>query len=173
MSSILIENAIPLHLSVTNKQIRDFLHKTYDNNPIVRLIHKIDYHKAEFEQTYSGLLGAFDVIFNLNPSNAPMDAAGIANVKALLKNKGILIILIPVHTSTYNGLDDDLEILKKYNHKTISNLLSNGLDILQTRYLNLPPALDASLDFQIGLTAIVIARNKSDIKHAWLERYGS
>jgi hypothetical protein len=160
VSSLLIENGIALHLGETNSQIREGLHEKFDNNPTVRSIHKIDFHRADFEQVYTNILGAFNVVFNLNILNHPIDTQAVANAKLLLKKQGFLIILIPVVTSTFNDLSVDLKELKKYNRRNINSLLGDSFEILKTSYFNLPKIANSTTYSQAGLSVIVVAEKK-------------
>ena len=160
VSSLLIENGIALHLGETNGKIREILHEKFDNNPTVHSIHKIDFHRTNFEQAYTNLLGVFNVVFNLNIFNPPIDTLAVSNAKLLLKNKGFLIVLTPVLTSTYNDLSVDLKELKKYNRKDISSLLGEGFEIQKTSYFNLPKIENNTSYSQTGLSVIVVAQKE-------------
>jgi len=158
ISSLIIENEIPIHLSNTDSQIRNILHEKFDNNSTVRSIHNIDFHHPEFGQIYTKLAGAFEVIFHLNIFHHPIDAVSIRNANLLLKTRGSLIILLPVNYSTFNNLSIDMRDLKKYNQKYFADLFGSSYEIMRISIINLPKMTHGDTYSQSGLSAIVIAR---------------
>jgi hypothetical protein len=159
ISSFFLENGIAIHLSHSDRYNRDMLRTQFKGNPIVRAVHRIDVHRADFNIVYAELAGFFDTILVLNhmqPSTS--EFAFISNAKFLLRKGGNLILLAPVYTTLYNGLGQNWEDWKKYNTSSIRDLFHADFQILKTRYLNLPTGSEPTIFFRNGLSAIVIAR---------------
>lgn len=82
----------------------------------------------------------FDTIVCLNVlEHIGNDKKAIKNMYKLLKNNGNLILLVPAHDFAYGTLDAGLDHFRRYDKKTISELLKGaGFKLEKVRYLNFP-----------------------------------
>jgi 2-polyprenyl-3-methyl-5-hydroxy-6-metoxy-1,4-benzoquinol methylase len=100
---------------------------------------EIDLADPDFDVKYYFLLGKFDTIFSLNVvEHIENDVQAIANCKKLLKDKGVLIILVPAYQWLFCDLDRELEHFRRYTKKKIELLfVENKMKITKTFYFNL------------------------------------
>jgi len=138
ISSLFVENGIPIHLSDLESKYCEVLRGKFEGEPLVKGVKQIDLSHPDFENRYAKLLGQFGTVFALNVvEHIPNDKLGIANAKLLLKTRGRLIILVPAYTALYNDLDVHLDHFRRYNRESLKKLLSKDFEILNTQYFNL------------------------------------
>jgi SAM-dependent methyltransferase len=99
---------------------------------------KIDLVDPNFDLVYNHLFDKFDTIFALNVvEHIDDDKKAIANCKKLLKNKGVLIILVPAYQFLYNKFDFELQHYRRYNSKELKNIFKlNKFNNLTSQYFN-------------------------------------
>ncbi len=138
ISSLFVQNGIPITLSDLEPQYCQKLQYHFDRDPMVRGIHQVDLAHSDFGTKYSHLLKKFDTVFALNViEHIANDKLAIENAKQLLRKGGHLIVLVPAYTALYNGLDQGLEHWRRYNRKSIKELLSKDFEIMKTKYFNM------------------------------------
>lgn len=97
----------------------------------------IDIAHPDFERTYPELLGKFDSIFCLNVvEHIKDDNLAIKNMLKLLKNNGLLTVLVPAHQALYNGFDVTLEHFRRYNKKNLTALMTKHGRLVDVFYFN-------------------------------------
>jgi 2-polyprenyl-3-methyl-5-hydroxy-6-metoxy-1,4-benzoquinol methylase len=159
MSTLFVENGLSLRLSDADRKYCDMLLKKFQGNDMVHSVHKINFHRPDFKDLYTENAESFDTIVSLNvEGQIPIDSLVVANAKILLRNGGHLIMLSPAHTALYNGLGQDWNDWKKYNHTYVRGILGKGLKILKARYLNLPTTETSITYSYTGLSVLAIAR---------------
>ncbi len=153
-SEIFVEREIRIHLSESDRDCRKLLRERFKENPIMRAVHKIDFHQNSFEAAYSELTGVFDTVVFLNAvEKPPIDSMAVANASLLLRKGGHLIILAQAHTSLYQGLGNGWEEWKRYNREDLKSLLKSDYEVLMARYFNLPSTFS-----QKGLSVVAVGR---------------
>ncbi len=97
----------------------------------------IDIAEVDFEKKYSELVGTFDSIFCLNVvEHIENDDLAIKNMTLLLKPGGTLAVLVPAYQALFNGFDVTLEHFRRYNKKSLVQLLSKHGVVQQSFYFN-------------------------------------
>lgn len=97
----------------------------------------IDISDLDFRNKHSNLLGKFDSVFCLNVvEHIKDDNLSIDNMMQLLKVGGKLTVLVPAYHSLYNGLDITLNHYRRYNKKSILNLMSKHGALINVFYFN-------------------------------------
>lgn len=134
ISSFFIRDNKEIVLSDLRDNYCDILKRKF-KNPVL----KIDLAHPDFETVYASLVGTFDTVFALNVvEHIEDDTLAIANCKKLLKDGGVLIILVPAYQSLYNGFDVELEHFRRYTQKTLYALIKkNNFNIKKLFSFNL------------------------------------
>jgi len=98
----------------------------------------IDMVHNEFDHVYHKQINSFDTVFALNVlEHIEDDFSAINNCKKLLKENGVLIILVPSYELLYNKLDASLRHYRRYNKASLSKLFEdNGLTVKHSQYFN-------------------------------------
>lgn len=133
ISKFFIENKQEIVLSDLRDNYCDILKEKF-NNPVV----KIDLVHPNFDQEYADYLETFDSLFALNVvEHIEDDVLAIANCKKLLKNGGILIILVPAYQWLFCNFDTELEHFRRYTQKSLKKIITkNQFKINKTFYFN-------------------------------------
>jgi hypothetical protein len=159
ISVLFVQKGRRIHLSNSDRSIREELKVIYQGLEIVRNVHAINIHHPNFEQVYpSENARIFDTVLILNGMQDGLyDQKVICNGRHLLRERGRLILLMPVFTALYDTLEFNLEDFKKYDQSSIRKLLTDQMEILINTYFNLvqDPAYDRS-----GQSVLVIAQKK-------------
>ncbi len=97
----------------------------------------LDIAHPEFKTTYAHLLNSFDSVFALNVvEHIKDDVLAIENMYSLLKQGGQMLVLVPAYQGLYNDIDLALEHYRRYNSKSLSQLMSNWAPIKKSFYFN-------------------------------------
>ncbi len=98
----------------------------------------LDLAHPDFNNVYTGLLNSFDSLVILNVlEHIKDDHQAIQNCYSLLKDGGHLIVFVPALQSLYNRFDKGLEHYRRYNKKTLSEVISqNKFTVLHRQYMN-------------------------------------
>lgn len=97
----------------------------------------IDISDLDFRNKHSNLLGKFDSVFCLNVvEHIKDDNLSIDNMMQLLKVGGKLTVLVPAYHSLYNDLDITLNHFRRYNKKSILNLMLKHGALINVFYFN-------------------------------------
>lgn len=138
ISSQFVNAGISITLSDYDEEYCRMLHEKFDKESLVKGIHQVDLAHPYFETAYSDLTGRFDTVFALNVvEHIADDKRAIENARSLLAPGGRLIILVPAYEALYNGLDRCLEHYRRYDRKTIRQLLTNHFKVMKVWYFNL------------------------------------
>jgi hypothetical protein len=147
ISAIFIQRGTPIHLSTPDKDLRLQLKSACQGVEAVLKVHSLNLRRNDFEQAYPAKQARiFDTVLALNE---PCDQTIARNARHLLRARGRLILLTPVYTAMYNGLEQDEEDWKIYNQQAIKRILGDEMEILSTRHHNL-----------VGLSILTMARKK-------------
>lgn len=130
-----LKNDLPLHLSHPDRETCQSLQEAYKDYPRIRAVHKIEMHRPDFEKAYSTRLNRFNTVFKLNGSANEIDKTLVLNASLLLKQDGKLIILIPLHTVLYSGMEVDLATLKAHNRSYLRSLFTKLFEVRNTKYV--------------------------------------
>jgi hypothetical protein len=157
ISAVFIQKQKQIHLSTSNKEMREQLINYYTNSTTLQKVHSINFHRSDFEQAYPETKARiFDTILILNAmENGIYDRRVIQNARHLLLERGRLILLAPIFTGFYNDVKISLEELRKYNLRSIRAILTNKMEILMTMYFTLVP--NSWFD-RYGPSVIIVAR---------------
>lgn len=100
---------------------------------------KINLTHPDFDKKYAALFETFDTLFALNViEHIEDDILAIANCKKLLKNDGVLIILVPAYQWLFSNFDKELEHFRRYSRKSLKNIIiKNKLEVRKLFFFNL------------------------------------
>ena len=161
ISSIFIENGVNIHLSDGERYHCDLLSEKFNGRPAVRAVHMIDFHHPDFARIYVESLGPFNTVFAVNVvEHSPADQLTTANAKLLLRKGNLLMLIAPVNTVLFYGLDQNEEEWERYNFDSVQKLFGGDFNIIKTRYINLAGVLDKPAPDQLGLSVLAIGQKK-------------
>jgi hypothetical protein len=163
ITSIFIDHGLPIHLSDESQTNRQTLLKNFGGIEGIRMIHDIDFLSSDFEQQYFSSLGAFSTVIAANiTQHGYYDTKALNKAKHLLRSRGHFIIVAPVYTTLYAGLEENLEEWKNYNAVVIKKMMGDNIDVLKVRYFNWKSDSDASFSNQTGLSTLAVLRKMSE-----------
>lgn len=138
ISSVCINQQIPLYLSDYNDRYCQFLKTKFGAEPGIKDIFRIDLVDKDFELTQAHLLGSFDSIFALNViEHIDDDHLAVENCHKLLAPGGRLILLMPAYPALYNRFDKELGHCRRYTGQSMHHLLSTNFQNIKIRRFNL------------------------------------
>jgi hypothetical protein len=159
LSSTFVTHDVALHLSDPDETNRDILRAKFKQPSIVKSVHKLDYHIVDFDRQYSKYIDVFDTVLALNVhEKGYYHELALGKAYLLLRNWGHLMILAPVGTTFFSGMEHKMEEYKKYNLPALRQMLSGKFEILRTRYLNDVYDLGDLPSKHLGLTVLAIVR---------------
>jgi hypothetical protein len=175
MSALLVQNGLPLRISDPHRRNHESLKKRFDDQPIIKGIHRIDLYNPDFETIYDGLLGKFDTVLLLNAiENGANDPMLWKNAKKLLWERGRLIVLLAAQTILFEESGEGFKELYRWNRSHIKTLLGKESKLLhffsvyempRSKSINLyhqqVPFFQATEDmscYRTGLNIIAVAR---------------
>ena len=154
---LFLEDNRPIHLSDTNQFHIQTLRQTCNGNQFVRAVHNFDFLASDFQQSHSETLNVFDTVLALNCPAAGFEKM-VGNIKYVLRSGGTFAMILPIYTSIYHGLNQNLDDWKRYNAKAIQRILMYNFSMLKVRYLNLPPDTVKNRFRNPGLSALLTVR---------------
>lgn len=158
VSSLFTANELPLHLSDSLGENRHKLAERFKEEALIRLIHDMDFLRQDFAQAYEPSIGAFSTVIAINiTENGYYSNIALNNAKYLLRLRGHLIIVAPVYTALFNGLDDDLDEWKKHNAPIVKKIMGDDVEVLKVRYFNWQPPAGIHSN-TAGLSTLVVFR---------------
>jgi len=161
ISTLFIENGLPIHLNHSDRTCCEKLYEQFRNYPLLRNVHRIDFRHPNFKEVYSRFAGAFDTLVSLNVAeHGSIDQIVIENAKILLRTRGHLIILALSDTVLYNKIDLEWQDFKNNNRQSIKEHLNSDFDILKARYINLYETSGENGEEPIILSVIVVGRKQ-------------
>jgi 2-polyprenyl-3-methyl-5-hydroxy-6-metoxy-1,4-benzoquinol methylase len=134
ISNFFIRDNKEIVLSDLRDNYCDILKSKFDN-PVI----KIDLVHSDFDTEYKDLLETFDSVFALNVvEHIEDDVLAISNCRKLLKNGGVLTILVPAYQWLFCDFDVELEHYRRYTNSSLNIIIKkNNLKIKTTFYFNL------------------------------------
>jgi hypothetical protein len=165
ISAVFAQKGQQIHLSNPDKIVRGNLRAYYQGVEAVRLVHSVDLHRLELG---SGPMlqksKRFDTIIVFNAvENGVYDTNVLNNARQLLRPRGRLMLMGPIFTALYDGLELDPHELKKLNHRSLRQVLTDEMEIIMTHYIDLPT--DVAYD-RSGPSVIVIARKEGKFTYS-------
>ncbi len=138
ISSFLLKNHSNVSLSDLRPEYCNLLRIKFGDSPHLQGVYELDLSVDNFDSRYPDLLARFDTVIASNViEHISNDVLAIRNAKALLRNNGKLIVLVPAGQWLYNSIDRELGHFKRYSRSGLKSLLeSAGLFIMNTRYFN-------------------------------------
>lgn len=138
ISSQFINAGMSITLSDLDVEYCRMLREKFVKESLVRGVYQLDLAHPSFEATYGKLVNRFNTVFALNVvEHIEDDKRAIANAWSLLAPGGRLIILVPAYSVLYNGLDRGLDHFRRYDRKSIRQLLNSNFKVLNIHYFNL------------------------------------
>ena len=158
ISSLFVAHDLPIHLSDELEENRLYLDKRFQEVPAIRMIHDMDFLREDFEQAYNSSIGAFSTAVAINISeHGYYNEKALNNAKSLLRIRVHFMLIAPVHTTLYNGLEEDLDEWKKHNAMNVKKSMGDNIDVLKVRYFNWQ-AQPGPHSNALGLSTIAIFR---------------
>ena len=138
ISGFFLEDGYSLTMSDIDDYYIAHLQKEFQQKKGDENILSVDLLKQNFKQVYSGLIEKFDTVFLLNVlEHLEDDTSAIQNCRSLLKNGGILIILVPAYSFLYSPMDRALRHYRRYRVKELAAKIKNErFTIEKTFYFN-------------------------------------
>jgi SAM-dependent methyltransferase len=138
ISGFLLAYHSEVSLSDFRPEYGQILEKKFGSHPHLRGNHLLDLSLPDFRIRYADQIEKFDTVVALNViEHIEDDLAAIINAKALLRDKGKLVILVPAIPALFNSLDRELGHFRRYTPGGLRELLeSAGLRSTGVRYLN-------------------------------------
>jgi SAM-dependent methyltransferase len=139
ISSFFIKDGYQISLSDIRQNYCQYLEGKYGENQNVGEVLRMDLISPNFRKQFEKFEEKFDTVFALNVvEHINNDLLAIENCRFLLKKGGHLIILVPAYMWLYNGFDEALGHMKRYDKKSLHQLfISNSMEIIKSRYFNL------------------------------------
>jgi SAM-dependent methyltransferase len=144
ISSCLLDAGFTAHLSDVRPRYCRRLRSAFGTHPGCLGVHHLDLVHPDFEHAYAPLLGRFGTVFALNViEHIAADRRAVANCRRLLRPGGNLIVLVPAWSWLYNRLDRELGHFRRYNRRTLEQVLAEAgsLDVVRTFSFNLAGTL--------------------------------
>jgi SAM-dependent methyltransferase len=138
ISDFLLRDHEEVTLSDVNPVYCRRLEQTFGDRHSLRGIYPVDLAVPDVERSYPRLVGAFDTVVALNVVEHIEDhELAIRNARKLLKAGGGAVVLVPAYRWLYNPLDKELGHFRRYNRRSLSELLSGQhLEVMHTQYFN-------------------------------------
>jgi len=138
ISQYFLQEEAQMMLSDIRTQYCTHLRKKFAQFPTLEEVVQMDLTDPEFEDIYSNWKGSFDTVFALNVvEHIQDDALAVKNCRFLLKEGGILLILVPAYQMLYNTFDKTLGHFRRYTRQTLTALFKNGnFDVIHAQYFN-------------------------------------
>lgn len=136
ISSRLVDLRFTVQLNATDEINRKYLREKFQGEALVRGIHRINFSQPDLEPAYADFAGSFSTVIALNIIEHGFHAKNtFKKAKDLLVQGGHLIVATRSHIAFYPGWQQDIELIKNYDRKSIRETLSN-CEILKTRYFD-------------------------------------
>ncbi|HEY4935477.1 MAG TPA: class I SAM-dependent methyltransferase [Puia sp.] len=138
ISAFLLKDLTRVSLSDLRPEYCRLLQNKFGHDPHLEGVYELDLSLKDFNSKHPELLEKFDTVIALNViEHIKDDSLAIRNAKALLRNNGKLIILVPAGQWLYNSIDRELGHYKRYSKSGLKDLLeSAGLVVTECRYFN-------------------------------------
>lgn len=138
ISGFFITGGANIALSDFDSDYLPGLKKKFGENNNLKGIYHIDFADKDIESSHAALIGKFDTIFALNVvEHIPDHDRALKNAYKLLRENGKIVILVPAFQKLFNQFDVQLEHQRRYNKKTLSELISrNGFKVIHSQYFN-------------------------------------
>lgn len=132
ISKILVNDQKDVVLSDYSSNYIDLLKEKFENTIVLQ----IDLVDPNFETKHKNLFGDFDFIFALNVVEHIEDhELALKNIYKLLKNHGVVFILVPAYQGLFNKFDIALQHHRRYTRKTLQNLFTR-FKLINSYYFN-------------------------------------
>jgi len=138
ISAFLLKDQTQVSLSDLRPEYCRLLQNKFGHDPHLQGVYELDLSLEDFNSKHSELLEKFDTVIALNViEHIPDDLLAIRNAKALLRNNGKLIILVPAGQWLYNSIDRELGHYRRYSKSGLNDLMeSAGLIVTDGGYFN-------------------------------------
>jgi SAM-dependent methyltransferase len=138
ISAFLLKDQTNVSLSDIRPEYCHLLQIKFGHDPHLQGVYELDLSLVDFCSKHPELLEKFDTVIALNViEHITDDLLAIRNAKALLRNNGKLIVLVPAGQWLYNSIDRELGHYRRYSKSGLNNLMeSAGLVVTGCRYFN-------------------------------------
>ncbi|MBI4646081.1 MAG: class I SAM-dependent methyltransferase [Bacteroidia bacterium] len=138
ISNYFISNGYKIAVSDISENYCRILKEKYSGCSNLLEVICMDIVHKSIKQKYQKYLQKFDTVFLLNIlEHVEDDKYAVANCRHLLKDNGILIILVPAYNFLYNRFDYGLGHYRRYSKKMLNDILrQNGIAVINSFYFN-------------------------------------
>jgi 2-polyprenyl-3-methyl-5-hydroxy-6-metoxy-1,4-benzoquinol methylase len=138
ISGFLLTDHAGVSLSDLRAEYCHILEQKFGSHPHLRNIYTLDLSNPDFRIRHADLLEKFDTVIVLNViEHIQDDLSAIMNAKALLRDKGKMVILVPAFPGLFNSLDRQLGHYRRYTRAVLKQLMeSAGLQFTGCRYFD-------------------------------------
>lgn len=139
ISNCLLEDGHELVVTDFQEEYCEIIKDRFHDRPNLKEVLLMDIIDPFFDQKYAHLMGSFDTVFALNViEHIADDKKALANCKKLLRNGGMLIILVPAFQNLFNHFDVALGHFRRYTSKTLNQAFEvNKFSVVHRQYFNL------------------------------------
>jgi SAM-dependent methyltransferase len=139
LSSLFVDQDIPIILTDAIKFNRDKLRIKFNGIAAVKYVDNIDFDHPDFQQLYSEMFGTIDTVVALNVAEKGFYSDNaLNNAKRLVRPRGRLILVTPCQTTLFPGFEDNVKELKQYIHSQLKELLGDS-ELRKAIYFSLKP----------------------------------
>jgi 2-polyprenyl-3-methyl-5-hydroxy-6-metoxy-1,4-benzoquinol methylase len=137
ISSFLLDSGHDVWLSDLDTGYCRLLDDKFAGRPNLKGVLQLNLEDEHFEQRFSSLFNTFDTIVATNVvEHIKDDARAIRNCRMLLREGGLLVVLVPVGNWLFNSLDREFGHYRRYSKARLNRLLGKELTVIHTRYFN-------------------------------------
>jgi hypothetical protein len=135
MAELIADNGIALRISDAHRLTYQALKQKFEGTQQIKGIHRIDLADETFGKRYEKYIGKLDTVFSLSFTERLYDRGIVGNnARMLLKEKGNLIVLLPVRTAFYTNTTADLEEWRNSNWKDMKTLFGKQSKLIKTEF---------------------------------------
>lgn len=138
VTHLFLEKNFLLTGSDVNPEYCSVLRQKFGHYPNLKGIKELDLADISIEKTSPELIDQFDTIVALNViEHIQDDRLAIHNCKKLLRQNGILIILVPAYQIIYNSFDEELGHYTRYTSDSLREMIEEqGFEVIHKQYFN-------------------------------------
>jgi len=166
LAATVAHEGFQIHLNAANGEQQTFLQQKFKGMERVRQVHRIDFSLPDLEEEYKHFQARFRTVLALSFTNPVFyKKPSLAKMGALLKEDGLLIVLLPSQTAVFPGFGYNLEDVRRADFLFLVRHFE-GFELLSVDYFELSDEGAAPGYPAPGLYLIVGARKRPAVPPA-------
>jgi len=163
LAEIVAHEDFQIHLNASDEEQRTTLQQKFRGIERVRQVHRIDFTLPELEEEYKHFQARFRTVIALSFTNPVFyKKSTLKKMGALLKEEGLLVILLPSQTAAFPGIPYDLDEVRRIDFRPLKRLF-DGFELLTVDYFELLNDSEIRPAPAPGLYLIAIARKPKSL----------